>query len=269
MFSRIHSRLGTAGLIVAIVALVAALAGGAYAASGLNQQQKKQVRNIAKSESKKWSKKFSKQFAKAGPAGATGATGATGAPGAKGDKGEKGDTGNDGAAGKSVELSGIAAGCVEGGATVQVEGEPGTAQELCNGEAGTPGSPWAPENELPEGATETGVWISGFFEFATAAAISFPVPLAEPLDAAHVKTVTGTPPAECDDGEGEAASAENPEADSGYLCVFVVGFEEAGGAINSIRNPVSFANGAGTMGAILTISSAGPNSGQGTFAVTG
>ena len=47
MISRIHSKLGTAGFIVAIVALVAAL-GVALAASGLNSKQKKEVKKIAK-----------------------------------------------------------------------------------------------------------------------------------------------------------------------------------------------------------------------------
>jgi hypothetical protein len=32
MFSRIHNRLGTAGLVVAVIALVFAMSGGAFAA---------------------------------------------------------------------------------------------------------------------------------------------------------------------------------------------------------------------------------------------
>jgi hypothetical protein len=266
MFSRIHSRLGTAGLIVAIVALVAALAGGAYAASGLNKQQKKQVRSIAKSESKKWSKKFSQQFAQPGPAGATGATGPAGPVGPAG---AKGDNGNDGAAGKSVEVSGTASGCAEGGATVQVEGEEGTAQEICNGAEGAAGNPWAPESQLPTGATETGTWAMAFNEEG-ATPISFAVPLAAPLDSSHALIVGEgeAAPAECDDGEGEAASAANPEADSGYLCVFVVTFE-GGGAIGAVADPTTFASGAAKSGAILLLGSGGADFAVGTFAVTG
>ena len=49
MFNRIRDRFGTAGLIVSIMALVLALAGGAFAAAGLNSKQKSQVRAIASS----------------------------------------------------------------------------------------------------------------------------------------------------------------------------------------------------------------------------
>jgi hypothetical protein len=79
MLSRLHSKLGTAGLVVAIVALVAALTGAAFAAGGLTATQKKQVTKIAK--------KY---------AGKPGAPGATGAPGAKGDTGARGATGPEG-----------------------------------------------------------------------------------------------------------------------------------------------------------------------------
>ncbi|MBA3867401.1 MAG: hypothetical protein H0X42_13840 [Solirubrobacterales bacterium] len=52
--SRIHQKLGTAGFIISIVALVAALGGGAYAASGgLSGKQKKEVEKIAKKDSAK------------------------------------------------------------------------------------------------------------------------------------------------------------------------------------------------------------------------
>ena len=68
MSRRIREPFGKAGLIVAIVALVAASVGGAYAANhnggkhhkksknnaGLNGKQKKQVKNISKSEAKKF-----------------------------------------------------------------------------------------------------------------------------------------------------------------------------------------------------------------------
>lgn len=75
MFSRLHSRLGTAGFVVAIVALVAAVAGTAFAATGLNSKQKKEVKKIAKSVV---------QQGPAGPAGAAGANGANGAAGPQG-----------------------------------------------------------------------------------------------------------------------------------------------------------------------------------------
>lgn len=85
MVSRIHSKLGTAGLVVAIVALVVALTGAAYAAGGLTKQQEKQVTKIAK--------KY------AGKKGAAGPAGPQGPAGAKGDTGAKGNTGSPGAPG--------------------------------------------------------------------------------------------------------------------------------------------------------------------------
>jgi collagen triple helix repeat protein len=121
MISRIHSKLGTAGLVVAIVALVVALTGVAVAASGLNGKQKKEVKSIAK--------KF------AGKPGAPGATGPTGPTGAKGDKGDTGAEGKQGTPGAPGEDG--------------KDGEDG-ACSVAN-----------PECILPSGATETGAWAMG------------------------------------------------------------------------------------------------------------
>lgn len=82
MFRRIHDKLGTAGLVVAVVALVAALTGAAFAAGGLTKKQEKRVIAIAK-----------KYAGKPGPPGPAGPQGPAGSPGAKGDAGSKGDTG--------------------------------------------------------------------------------------------------------------------------------------------------------------------------------
>jgi hypothetical protein len=87
MVSTIHQKLGTAGFVLSIVALVAALGGGAYAAGGgLSGRQKKEVEKIAK--------KY------AGKPGATGATGATGPAGAAGTAGGVGPEGKAGPEGK-------------------------------------------------------------------------------------------------------------------------------------------------------------------------
>jgi hypothetical protein len=92
MISRIHSKLGTAGLVVAIVALVAALTGAAFAAGGgLTSKQKKEVKNIAK----QYAGKNGAPGAK-GDAGAPGAKGDAGAPGKQGDQGIPGEDGADG-----------------------------------------------------------------------------------------------------------------------------------------------------------------------------
>lgn len=92
MISRIRDQFGTAGLAVAIMALIAALAGGAYAASNaLTGKQKKEVEKIAK--------KYAGKPGVAGPAGAAGPAGPKGDTGAKGDAGAIGATGSKGATG--------------------------------------------------------------------------------------------------------------------------------------------------------------------------
>lgn len=179
---RIREPFGKAGLIVAVVALVAALVGGAYAATGggpitqsktnhnrknnkkknnknnnngLNGKQKKQVRNIARTEAKKVA-------GKEGPQGPQGEKGDTGGQGPKGDKGEAGapgatgvglpgapgTPGATGAPGESVEVvEKDPKACGEaGGVVYEVQAVP-TA--VCNGERGKDGEP-GPEG--PAGA---------------------------------------------------------------------------------------------------------------------
>jgi collagen triple helix repeat protein len=218
MFSRIHEKLGTAGFVISIVALVAALSGGAYAAGALNPQVKKQITK----ESKKFSKKFSKQFAKAGP---QGAKGDTGAPGANGSNGAAGSPGNPGEPGSS--------------------GEPGMCSE---------GNPTC---VAPSGSTLTGTWaVAGGAEDLAMATISFPLrvsPAPTAIQESNTKVFEHQIGAEIKDGEtpfvgpyktiiemitspegpGKAAeedeaafralcpgSFENPEAESGYLCIY-------------------------------------------------
>jgi hypothetical protein len=92
MFSAIrqHLRLSPAGA-VAVIALVFAMVGGAYAAGGgLSGKQKKEVKTIAKSF------QGTGPAGAQGPAGAAGPAGPTGAAGAKGATGETGATGEEG-----------------------------------------------------------------------------------------------------------------------------------------------------------------------------
>jgi hypothetical protein len=177
---------GKAGLLVAILALVLALVGGAYAAGGLTKSQEKQVKKIAK--------KY---------AGKPGAPGANGANGATGPQGPAGASGKNGSDGKSVTVTEIATGklaCEErGGVEVKREGAEEGA-EVCNGREG---SPWTAGGSLPSGQTETGVWSFGPTPHRTSQEapelkvetgapqipISFPIPLAEPLLELH-----GCPP---------------------------------------------------------------------------
>lgn len=175
MFSRIHDKLGSAGLIVAIIALVFAMVGGAYAASDDNSgatvsakksKKKKKSKGVTPAQVRKIAKQEAKKFANSnpGPQGPQGVPGAQGAKGDKGDTGSKGDDGEDGATGKSVEVVNESApGCPgEEGVIYEVEGS-GTETEVCNGEEGATGptgptgSPWTVGGMLPEGVTETGV----------------------------------------------------------------------------------------------------------------
>lgn len=143
----IREPFGTAGLIVACVALVAALAGGAYAAAGLNGKQKQEVKKIVN------------QTVKPGAPGAPGAPGLPGAPGAKGDSGAKGDTGATGP-----------------------QGPQGPAGPT--GPQGPGGSLWVDGGVLPSEATETGTWgIYGGAVGPVNVPISFPIPLAEAPEA--------------------------------------------------------------------------------------
>jgi collagen type VII alpha len=179
-----HQKLGTAGFIISIVALVAALGGGAYAASGgLSGKQKKEVTKIAQTEAKKF----------AGKTGATGSAGANGTNGAKGDTGAAGSTGAEGKQGP--------------------EGKPG--KEGPEGEPGEDGSPWTLGGVLPANATETGTWsASGLEGTEVLVPISFAIPLKAGLAAAKTHVVPAT-------GEGVCnGTAEAPKAPAGELCVY-------------------------------------------------
>jgi hypothetical protein len=219
----IREPFGTAGLIVACVALVAALGGTALAAAKLNGTQKKEVEKIAK--------KY------AGQPGATGATGPQGAgpAGAKGDKGDKGDKGENGdpgtpgtpgtpgADGKSVESIPIATGetgCEgNGGAVLEVE-ESGVQEEICNG------SPWTVSG-LPSGKTETGTWSFGVLAAPTNPVyvpISFSVPL-EAGKTAEVHFVNKVGEEEDEElVKGPATVCQGsfkvPTAPAGVLCLY-------------------------------------------------
>jgi Collagen triple helix repeat (20 copies) len=89
-------------------------------------------------------------------------------------------------------------------------------------------------------------------------------------------TATGTgvnltvvAPSQCDNGTGAAASAENPEADPGFLCIFVA--KGTSPQITFKPGAASNAFGASTSGALLRLEggSTEPASANGTFAVTG
>jgi hypothetical protein len=94
MLSKIHQRLGTAGFVLAVVALVVALSGAAYAAlPGLNSKQKKEVKKIAKGLVKPGPPGSPGPVGPAGTNGTTGAQGGSGSAGGTGPEGKEGPPG--------------------------------------------------------------------------------------------------------------------------------------------------------------------------------
>lgn len=226
MLSRIHSKLGSAGLVVAIVALVAALSGAAFAAGGLSAPEKKEI--------KKQSKKYAKQFAKPGPAGPAGPAGPQGAPGPKGDKGDKGDKGEDGSQG------------IQGKQGLQgVPGEPGEDGACSEAQ---------PSCVLPSGATETGAW--AVYNNTNVVSLSFNLALAEAPEGIHYVTPGGEEKAFVP-GEGFKlvpatvclGEVENPTAPAGQVCVYAAveenptpsfGFVPIGGKLHLFTTGATF-----------------------------
>jgi hypothetical protein len=248
MFSKLQERFGTAGLIVAIIALVAALTGTAIAK--LNGSEKKEVEKIAKKVAKKFP----------GPAGPTGPAGPQGAPGAPGPEGKQGPIGP--------------------------QGEPGAPGAA--GATGPTGSPWVAGGTLPEGETETGAWAygnastSGFVNVG----VSFSIPLSAPIPAGNAhfinkageevvfnpetEKVEEIEPTQC------LGSAETPAANAGHFCMYTANQISTGitsATSLSIGDPGSEGligfGAAGTTGARLRIQVlTGSSEGWGTWAVT-
>jgi hypothetical protein len=210
---RLKEPFGKAGLTVAVLALVVAMAGGAYAAGGLTKSQEKQVTKIAK-----------KYAGKPGAAGPTGPAGPAGAAGKNGEKGEHGADGGIGASGVSVTSKSLVTGnakCPSGGSEFT---SASGATYACNGTTGF-------TETLPPGKTETGTWGVGATVEEPALGqdiwgpISFSIPLSEESGNTAVEHrfiiegESGT--SECPSEPGEA-----PTAEPGYLCVYEEAVEE-------------------------------------------
>lgn len=215
MLSTFRNRFGIPG-VIAVIALVFAMLGGAYAANSsksggsLTGKQKKEV------------EKISKKFQGTGPQGSQGLPGANGAPGAKGATGPEGPEGPKGSEGKQGPI----------GKT---------------GPTGTFGA-----EPLPSGESLTGVWGtsgglgSGGIDYSMVA-ISTPI-LVNPAPTVIVQSFPGvTAGVETGDGafttveplEFEAAcpgTAAEPEAAAGFLCVYQAEADEAfiNAGVNSV-----------------------------------
>jgi len=236
MFHAIRRRINAAG-ILAVIALVLALTGGAYAA---NRYIITSTKQISPKVLKALKGKNGKNGANGAP-GAAGPAGPTGPGGAQGVAGAKGETGASGSAGEKGK-----------------EGPPGPpGAPGAEGEEGPPG----PFTEtLPSGATETGAWIapanSTTEEFAT---ISFTLQLETPLDASHVHYIT-VPEQEKELPAGCGGTAQEPVAEPGFLCVFEGKFSSpVGGAESALllnpAPPTAVELGTGRTGALLFITS--------------
>ncbi len=198
MFQRLRNRIHvTPSTVIATVALVFAMTGGAYAAGHYLINSTKQI-----------SPKVLKQLK-----GAKGANGAPGANGAQGLAGAAGPQGPGGAAAAKGE-TGAPGAKGETGAP-GAKGETGTA-----GTNGATGSPWTAGGTLPTGKTEMGTWaltvppanptLAGTFPIA---AISFVIPL-ESAPSAHLLAPEAPSTAEC------PGTAEEPKAAEGQVCIY-------------------------------------------------
>jgi hypothetical protein len=203
----------TPGTVIATLALVFAMSGGAYAASHYLITSTKQI-----------SPKVLKSLkGKTGPAGPTGSTGPAGAAGVgtagaagplgpAGAAGVKGENGATGAAGVSVTSKALGkgtVGCPEGGTEfTAAENKKTTA---CNG------SPWTVGGTLPSGQTETGTWATVYAAAAEGDPMASPISFTIPLEVAPTPNYIPSgesPPTGC------SGTPAKPEAAPGNLCVF-------------------------------------------------
>ena len=233
----LRNRFGIPGMI-AVIALVFAMLGGAYAASngssgkGATASAKKSLKGPRGPRGPKGA------TGAAGPAGSAGAKGSTGAAGAAGQDGGPGTAGQDGANVASISFEG----------TEEPEEEPceerggvefksaGSTTYACNG---ADGSPWAAGGTLPSGSTETGFWSTWFTPLETEAVVetesgktkakvipangggvyptfSFNVP----LEAAPQVALVPPAPEPNPQPENCPGTSEEPQAASGWLCVY-------------------------------------------------
>jgi hypothetical protein len=268
MFHRLSKRM-TPSTLIATLALVFAMTGGAYAASkyvitSTKQISPKVLKSLKGATGATGRGGATGATGPAGPAGPAGPQGAAGANGTNGTNGEPGKTGEPGASVTSAKAS--ISTCPEGGA----EFTAGSSKtHACNGKEG---SPWTAGGTLPVGATETGVLAypdsEEFVDGTANMPISFPIQLAAPLEEADVEVVKKeTSGSKC------TGAPEKPTAPSGVLCVYLAEEppEEDVLGYGVIKGGEVETPGASTAGAIVTSFLEGKDYARlyGTWAVTG
>jgi hypothetical protein len=257
----IREPFGKAGLIVAMIALVAALGGSALAAKGaLTGKQKKEVEKIAK-----------KYAGKPGPAGAAGKDGTNGTNGSNGGAGTNGVSVTTAAASNAE--------CPSGGVKLT---SAGGNTKVCNGTTGF-------TETLPPGKTETGAWsVTGNAEAEgglTLVSASFSIPLAAALEEEDAFFIPRTPvdcealsepeKAECE-AEQEAelescpGSAAEPLAAEGAFCAYTVLSNQMAPSHAAPATASPNGRGASATGATLVLDNTSESIGfaSGTWAVT-
>lgn len=258
--TRLRKRLDASGpgVVIAVIALIFALAGTAFAAAKLNGKQIKEVEKIAKKVGK-------------GATGAKGPAGVAGSQGPAGAKGDTGATGTKGDTGASVTISAASSGeCTEGGTKFTNPTGTGHACNGAEGVQGPEGSPWTDKGTLPPGATETGAWNVTTPGAEVGAPISFPIPLAERIEgASHVHYQTDADFAtKCGTINGKPHTINSPAASPGELCVFVG--ENSNVTFGGILTPeFGVSTGTGTSGATILFNVGAGGFAYGSFAVTG
>lgn len=245
IFTRFRNRFGIPG-VISVIALVFAMLGGAYAASGPAGPGGGATASATKGPPGKRGPK--------GPRGKTGATGQQGPAGQQGSAGPPGAKGDSGAAGKD----GI------------------------DGVDGTFSTEPLPEGESLTGAWGTSGGEGGTEQDISLVPISFPIevsppPLAlyqfefSPGESAGIELLDGSV-AFYEAGDPEAfedacpGSAESPEATSGFLCIY------QGATTGTVANP--FGNGtlsesANSFGLVVPFKMNTGSSSRGSWAVTG
>jgi hypothetical protein len=306
MLTRLRIHFGAAGLIVAIMALVVALAGSAIAANGGGSSDGKATASAKAKKGPKGPKGDTGPAGPAGPAGPQGAKGDNGAPGANGKDGTNGAKGTTGAQGPTGNTGPIGLTGPQGpvgpagpvGATGPTgpvgpagSGATGPAgPQGATGPAGPAGGPTGPEGPAGAGgglpSTLTGVWTATITVAGKTqqVAISYlkkiePAPtlvvVADPTFggfAYRFDTATGAIAGELEGAEIAtycgSGTVSNPQAEPGNLCVFESADPQDGIQFGSAEEPVYWKSPDPESGAVFPVTAAAVgDAGDGSWAL--